>query len=355
MRVYAATVASVALLASIGRAWEIAIYDRFCHSENMRYYVVIGQGHFEFIPWQGPPWNGYIEDCSYFFDGGRQGPFPCTGRNDDFIAQWAFVRKEEGNCMTRHEGGGRSINTGECADITAWGPVQHIECWEHVDKKCAINPYHPECPDTEGGNTHVDMSDEAVNFGTVHPKDAFEKLLETCTTVGCNGDNKAEIETRIVEPSRFSAPEYTIKISAEASFNPTKQATRENMVDILRQLADKATDAREVTYHNNDPTNIKHFTKTQYYLSQEIHMKTSQDGETAHLNVRVEVVEDENEDGFCEKIFAAAGAIGGVVNGYVGGAFGLAVQFYTLPKKQAQANSEPECRAAPQVSQLSLF
>jgi hypothetical protein len=324
MKLYAAAVACVTLLAPLSAAWTVTIYDRHCDSEGARYYVVYGEGTFDFAPWTGPPWNGWIERCAYYFDGGSQGPFTCDGPNPDFIPQYSVVLEGQGWCTFMYEGGGRDMFDHECYEITApgWGAVESLSCREDPGKTCHENPYYPGCPDAQGGNTYIDMSDTAVNFGSTHPSDAFEKLLEVCSTVGCHGDNTAEIQTTVV--GNFNLDQRKIVVSAEATFNPTKEATREKMIELLQKMVKQSTQTRKVNWQDSDPIDPKTQEATEYYFTESLNLKASEDGETAFLNVMIKVEDSDTDNGFCSKAFAAAGAIGGAVSGVTGGAFGLA-------------------------------
>jgi hypothetical protein len=59
-------------------------------------YAVEGQSKFGITPWQGPPWNGFVSNCGYYFNGGSAGPFRCDGKNSGF--QGKSFRLHSGAC-----------------------------------------------------------------------------------------------------------------------------------------------------------------------------------------------------------------------------------------------------------------
>ncbi|KAF2018881.1 hypothetical protein BU24DRAFT_458610 [Aaosphaeria arxii CBS 175.79] len=94
MKLSSATIGLIALCGT-SNAWYTTIRENNCRS-SPRYYSVIGTGKFQFNPWKGPPWNGWIENCSYFEDHGNRGPFRCDGPNPGFKA--VAVKVSIGKC-----------------------------------------------------------------------------------------------------------------------------------------------------------------------------------------------------------------------------------------------------------------
>jgi hypothetical protein len=142
------------------------------------------------------------------------------------------------------------METNHCFDFTDsnLGEFESINCFEMPTKECLKNPDGDGCPTNQNGRTVIDVSDEAMNFGYAHPRDAFKKLLHTCTNVGCHGDNKAEIKTSLIH-HRWPREFYN-KISAEASFAGRGAATRENMIQLIQAVADQTTETRTWKWRN---------------------------------------------------------------------------------------------------------
>ncbi|CAI4213567.1 unnamed protein product [Parascedosporium putredinis] len=163
------------------------------------------------------------------------------------------------------------------------------------------------------GNTFVDASDSAVNFGSVHPNEVFEQLLSQCSTVGCSGAKVIVERTAVVEGGHLK--DYSVTLSAEGSFNPTKRATRETMVELLKIIGREATEVTEDIYEDPCGTLFcEQKRRPQHHLSQTIHIATlGDDGDDAFLNIYAQV--GPTSDGFCSKILWAGNSIGGAISG----------------------------------------
>jgi hypothetical protein len=100
--------------------------------------------------------------------------------------------------------------------------------------------------------TKIDVKDREINFGNVKPEDVFERLFTECSSVGCSGGKEIKVVTNVIENGNLQS--YPIIMTAEGSFNPTKKATRDALVAILKKTAAQLTKKSEEDYWTRDAT-----------------------------------------------------------------------------------------------------
>jgi hypothetical protein len=87
-----------------------------------------GTGTFDFNPAAGPPWNGYIKECSYCFDSGRQGPFRCDGQNPGFTANVVRTLSRKG-CFVWAENDWYEAEFNKCLQKWPGMVFEKFACW----------------------------------------------------------------------------------------------------------------------------------------------------------------------------------------------------------------------------------
>ncbi|KAI9146679.1 hypothetical protein HJFPF1_13584 [Paramyrothecium foliicola] len=102
-------------------------------SRERKQYNVTADGDFDIVPWKGPAWEGYVERCDYYFDGGLQGPFDCTGPNPDFEAKSVIIQRGNGHCASM--------------SYSSYGTKGYRELWDDSDSDSACYDWYD---DAEG-------------------------------------------------------------------------------------------------------------------------------------------------------------------------------------------------------------
>ncbi|KAI9167531.1 hypothetical protein HJFPF1_03659 [Paramyrothecium foliicola] len=92
-------------LASSGEAWKMRVHEQAVCSGSQSSYYVEGTGGFRFDPWVGKPWNGYIKECTFFWDYGNKRT-TCDGYNKGWYPR--AVKVESGTCWAVDHSGART-------------------------------------------------------------------------------------------------------------------------------------------------------------------------------------------------------------------------------------------------------
>ena len=89
------------------------------------------------------------------------------------------------------------------------------------------------------GNTRVALTTDAINWGSNPPWNVLDAIKGHCTTVGCEGSDKLEVNTDIfytAEDGYYRKQTRTIFVSVTGTFAASGAGSRDDLVEIAKMV-----------------------------------------------------------------------------------------------------------------------
>ncbi|KAL2209370.1 hypothetical protein CC79DRAFT_1367556 [Sarocladium strictum] len=183
------------------------------------------------------------------------------------------------------------------------------------------------------GNVRITAGSERINWGTMKPSEALEKIKDHCATNGCHGDDVLTVTSQIPGDARLE--DHDINISVEGSFaKEGAQGSLNDLVDIAKELVKASFEVEEQRTSDKICTTWT-MCGPQDYHDVELFLQTNRiiirvedDDGNQQANMAIRITTGASADGdWCSDITSIGSTVAGLVGGVGGGVFSLAGLF----------------------------
>ncbi|KAF9880119.1 hypothetical protein CkaCkLH20_02073 [Colletotrichum karsti] len=190
------------------------------------------------------------------------------------------------------------------------------------------------------GNTRVALTTDAINWGDAPPWNVLDGIKGHCTTVGCEGSDKLEVDTRVqykASDGYLRAETRKISVSVTGTFAATGPGSRDDLVELAKMVfGNSQYEVKQETYTDDPacvpspiPCPVAEAKKIDQYYHQsgvDIQYLDGDSDVRAFMNIRIEVDSGSGDSRTCgvdSNVVEIGGVIAGAFNGYAGAAFSL--------------------------------